>query len=101
MSSLASTGFLTQLQVLGSSSALLPPAKLSSVLLSKGSMKWKVVVESTGVPSASNTNPPVVEFSTQSPTPLVGMFDKRSPSMPNPPVGMLTGAVPLGGAGQS
>src|ERR1043165_7613017 len=49
------------------------------------------MLELTGVPLVSKTNPPPNELDVQSPTTLVG---KRSPSMPNPPVGGLTGAVP-------
>src|ERR1041385_1719311 len=64
-------------------------------------MKWKVVVGSTGVPSAFKTKPPLATvLDTQSPTPLVGVLAKRSPSMAKPPKGGLTGASPFGGAGQ-
>src|SRR6266516_1182341 len=59
-------------------------------------MKWKVVVESTGVPLVYNTNPPGAEFDTQSPVPS-GVFARRSPSMAKPPAGGLTGASPGSG----
>src|SRR6266446_9993813 len=56
-------------------------------------MKWKVVLESTGVPLVYNTNPPGAEFDTQSPVPA-SVFARRFPSMAKPPAGRLTGAVP-------
>src|SRR3954462_8032332 len=60
MSSLSLTGLSVQFHELGLSSTLSPPAKLSSVALLKASTKWKVWVESTGVPVVSlfKTLPP-------------------------------------------
>src|SRR5438093_2107060 len=63
-------------------------------------MKWKVLVGFNGVPLVDSTPPPpdAAEFVTQSPMPFAGKFASRSPSMPKPPVGEVTGATPFGGA---
>src|SRR5256885_1906146 len=54
-----------------------------------------VVLGFTGVPLVNKTKPPPLAFvRTQSPIPLVGEFARRSPSMPKPPAGAMTGAVP-------
>src|SRR3974390_417401 len=50
------------------------------------------------MPFVSSTAPPVPAGpGTQSPTPAVGVLAWRSPSMPNPPAGTVTGATPVGG----
>src|SRR2546428_5219144 len=102
MSCLLPTGLNVHAHVFGSSSTLRPPSKLSSIPLPKVSIKWNVLVGSTGFPSAYNTNPPplAIEFDTQAPTPLVGTLARRLPAMLNPPAGGLTGAIPFGGIGQ-
>src|SRR6266542_52663 len=108
ISCLLLTGLLTQVQQVGLSSAFLQPEmpgpKLLSVPLLKGSTRWKVRVGFNGLPAALSTAVPIpaggdVGRSIQSPIPD-GVLAKRSPSMPNPPVGGLTGAVPPGSGGQ-
>src|SRR5207247_1318792 len=99
------TGLLTHVQKLGSSSAFFWPAvpgpKLLSEPLLKRSVKWKVSVEFTGLPEASSTAPPLPPLrGIQSPMSAVGELANKSPSMPNPPLGGLTGAVPPGSVGQ-
>src|SRR5438105_3750862 len=105
MSCLLFTGLSVQVQEFGLSSTFLPPLKLLSEPAPNWSIKWKVVAPFTGVPFLFITKPPLPDgFSVgiQSPMPLgVGVFASRLPSIPNPPAGTLTGAVPPGGGGQT
>src|SRR6266481_3638773 len=84
-------------QVLGSS-VHLPPEKVLSLVELYRSMKWKVVAGLSGAPVASSTAPPLpVGPGNQSPVFPVGVLAWRSPSMANPPLGIKTGATPVGG----
>src|SRR5438094_6075799 len=83
-------------QLVGLSVHLSPPPKIRSLPL-YWSMKWKVVEAFNGAPDWVKTPPPVSELVIQSPTFAAGIFAKRSPSMPRPPVGVTTGATPAGG----
>ena len=83
-------------QLVGLSVHLSPPPKIRSLPL-YWSMKWKVVEAFNGAPDWVKTPPPVSELVIQSPTFAAGIFAKRSPSMPRPPVGEMTGATPAGG----
>src|SRR3989442_10365974 len=83
-------------QLVGLSVHLSPPPKTTSLVL-YWSMKWKVVKGFKGAPDRDNTPPPVAELVIQSPIFAAGMFANRSPSMPNPPVRVTTGATPAGG----
>src|SRR5882724_5055232 len=64
-------------------------------------MKWNVVEAFKGTPARVNTPPPVAELVIQSPTLAAGILASRSPSMPKPPVGEMTGATPAGGGAAS
>src|SRR6266540_3958070 len=88
---------LVQVHRLGLLFTFKPPLKILSPPSSYRSTMWKVLFVSTTAPFAFNTNPPLPEFVTQSPMPLVGVFARRFPSMAKPPAGRLTGAVPAGG----
>src|SRR5437870_3466102 len=90
----APPGFRTQFQVLGSSFTLSPPPNTSSSR-EYGSVMWKVVVESTALPSVFSTAP-WLPAGPGNQSPDVA-FAIRSPSIPKPPVGGLTGAMPVGG----
>src|SRR6266699_3569759 len=83
-------------QLVGLSVHLSPPPKITS-LPSYWSMKWKVVEAFNGAPDRVNTPPPVTELVIQSPTFAAGMLANRSPSIPKPPAGEMTGATPAGG----
>src|SRR2546425_1285130 len=83
-------------QLVGLSVHLSPPAKTRS-LPPYWSMKWNVVEAFIGAPDRVKTPPPVSELVIQSPTFAEGMLANRSPSMPKPPVGEMTGATPAGG----
>src|SRR5689334_529653 len=61
-------------------------------------MKWNVLVGSSGTPAALSTPPPVpFVVASQSPVLAPGVFAIKSPSIAKPPVGIVTGAMPLGG----
>src|SRR6266516_7970283 len=95
MSTFLPVFFRVQPQVLGSSFTLSPPPNTSSVSLSYGSVMWKVVEESTALPSLFSTAP-WLPAGPGNQSPDVA-FAFRSPSIPKPPTGGLTGAMPVGG----
>ena len=87
-------------QLVGLSVHLSPPAKMMSLVVYE-SMKWNVVEAFKGTPAAVKTPPPVTELVIQSPTFAAGMLANRSPSIPKPPAGTVTGATPAGGGAAS
>src|SRR5438128_10357209 len=87
---------VVHVQMFGSSVHLSPPEKMMSLPL-YSSVKCNVVKAFKGTPARVKTPPPLAELVTQSPTFASGMFANRSPSMPKPPAGTVTGATPAGG----
>jgi hypothetical protein len=70
-----------------------PPAKILSPE-EKRSREWYVVVGTKGSPPPLSTPPEAIVFGSQSPIPPVGTLAFKLPSIPNPVVGGVTGAVP-------
>src|SRR5258705_6222107 len=81
-------------QMFGSSVHFSPPTNVLSLVVLNGSTKWKVVAGFNGTPVAFKTPAAGLVVPTQSPA-MASVI--KSPSILNPPAGIRTGAIPVGG----